>query len=73
MSLGYSTIGSGTTINSYSQIRRSADMIYQRGNTYNINLTGSTYIPSLEMVVDLYSDDSRVGSMAVVPYNVSQS
>jgi hypothetical protein len=73
MSLGYSTIGSGTTINSYSQIRRSADMVYQRGNTYNINLTGTTYIPSLEMVVDLYSDDSKVGSMAVVPYDVSQS
>lgn len=73
MSLGYTTIGSGTTINSYSQIRRSADMIYQRGNTYNINLTGSTYIPSLEMVVDLYSNDSKVGSMAVVPYDISQS
>jgi hypothetical protein len=73
MSLGYSTINSGSTINSYSQIRRSADMVYQRGNTYNINLTGTTYIPSLEMVVDLYSDDSKVGSMAVVPYNISQS
>jgi hypothetical protein len=73
MSLGYSTINSGSTINSYSQIRRSADMVYQRGNTYNINLTGTTYIPTLEMVVDLYSDDSRVGSMAVVPYNISQS
>ena len=73
MSFGYSTIDTGLTINSYSQIRRSADMVYQRGNTYNINLTGTTYVPSLEMVVDLYSDDSKVGVMAVVPYNVSQN
>ena len=73
MSFGYSTVSTGTSINSYSQVRRSADMIYQRGNTYNINLTGSTYVPSMEMVVDLYADDSKVGSMAVVPYNVSQN
>jgi len=73
MSFGYSGIVSGSPINSYSQVRRSADMIYQRGNTYNINLTGTTYVPSMEMVVDLYADDSKVGSMAVVPYNVSQN
>jgi hypothetical protein len=73
MAFGYSSVQTGTTINSYSQIRRSADMIYQRGNTYNINLTGSTYVPSMEMVVDLYADDSKVGSMAVVPYNISQN
>ena len=73
MSFGYSTLNTGTTINSYSQARRSADFIYQRGNTYNINLTGSTYVQSMEMVVDMYSNDVKVGSLAVVPYDVSNS
>jgi hypothetical protein len=73
MSFGYGAITSGSPINSYSQVRRSVDMIYQRGNTYNINLTGTTYVPSMEMAVDLYADDIKVGNMTVVPYNVSQN
>ena len=72
MSFGYSQIA-GTSINSYSQVRRSADMIYQRGNTYNINLTGDTYVQSMELSVDLYADDVKVGNMSVVPFEVSES
>jgi hypothetical protein len=73
MAFGYSAIQVGSPINSYSQIRRSADMIYQRGNTYNINLTGTTYVQSMEMVVDMYVEDSKVGSMAVVPYDITEA
>jgi hypothetical protein len=72
MSFGYSQIA-GTLINSYSQVRRSADMIYQRGNTYNINLTGDTYVQSMELSVDLYADDVKVGNMSVVPFEVTES
>ena len=72
MSFGYSQIA-GTSINSYSQVRRSADMIYQRGNTYNINLTGDTYVQSMELSVDLYADDVKVGNMSVVPFDVTES
>jgi hypothetical protein len=73
MSFGYSGIVAGSAINSYTQARRSADMIYQRGNTYNINLTGSTYVSSMEMVVDMYVDDIKVGTMSVVPYDITQA
>ncbi len=48
-------------------------MIYQRGNTYNINLTGNTYVQSMEMVADLYADDVKVGSLAVVPYDITEA
>jgi len=60
-------------LNSNSQIRRSADMIYQRGGTYEVILTGDTYQPSMVLNVDMFSDDRTVGRMSVVPYNVSQS
>jgi hypothetical protein len=73
MAFGYSQVVPGTAINSYSQVRRSADMIYQRGNTYNINLTGNTYVQSMEMVADLYADDVKVGSLAVVPYDITEA
>ena len=60
-------------LNSNSQLRRSADMIYQRGGTYEVILTGTTYSTSLELDVDMFSDDRKVGRMSIVPYNVSQS
>jgi len=72
MSFGYPT-QYANGLNSNSQLRRSADMIYQRGGEYEVILTGSTYNTSLELQVQLYSDDRQVGSMSLVPYNVSQS
>jgi len=72
MSLGYPTLYANG-LNSTTQIRRSADMVYQRGGNYNIVLTGSTYESSMEMDVDLYADDTKVGRMSLVPFNVSQS
>jgi beta-1,4-mannosyl-glycoprotein beta-1,4-N-acetylglucosaminyltransferase len=48
-------------------------MIYQRGNSYEVILTGNTYQPSMELIVDLYSDDSKVGNMNLVPFDVTQS
>ena len=72
MSFGYISLYSNG-INSNSQLRRSTDMIYQRGASYEVNLTGSTYETSLYLDVDLYSDDKKVGKMSVVPYDVSQS
>jgi hypothetical protein len=59
-------------LNNNSQLRRSADMIYQRGGTYEVVLTGNTYSTSLELDVDLYSDDRKVGRMSIVPYNVKE-
>ena len=72
MSFGYQSLYSNG-LNSNTQIRRSTDMVYQRGGTYEIVLTGSSYVPSIELDVDLYSNDSKVGRMSVVPYDVSQS
>jgi hypothetical protein len=69
---GYPTLYSNG-LNNTSQIRRSADMIYQRGETYEIVLTGDTYYSSMEMVVDIYKDLSKIGRMRVVPFDVSQS
>lgn len=60
-------------LNSNTQIRRSADMVYQRGATYQIVLTGTTYESSMELDVDLYGNDSKVGRMQLVPYSVTQS
>jgi hypothetical protein len=60
-------------LNSTSQIRRSADMIYQRGANYNIVLTGDTYQSSIELDVDLYSDDVKVGRMSLVPFSTTQT
>jgi hypothetical protein len=60
-------------LNNNTQLRRSTDMIYQRGGTYEIDLTGSTYETSIQMVVDLYANDSKVGTMALVPFDVTSS
>ncbi len=58
-------------VNSNTQIRRSTDMVYQRGGNYGITLTGTTYEPSMEMDIDLYSNGSKVGRMSLVPYNIT--
>jgi hypothetical protein len=60
-------------LNSNTQLRRSADMVYQRGGTYEVVLTGDTYTSSMELDIDLFSDDEKVGRMQIVPYDVSQS
>jgi len=60
-------------LNNSSQLRRSTDFAYQRGATYEVVLTGSTYETSMELDVDLYANASKVGRMSVVPYNISQS
>lgn len=60
-------------LNSSSQLRRSTDMVYQRGGTYTVILTGDTYESSMELDVDLYSDGTKVGRLQIVPFNISQS
>jgi hypothetical protein len=60
-------------LNNNTQIRRAVDMIYQRGGTYEVVLTGDTYVTSMELDVDLYSDDNAVGRMQIVPYDVTRS
>ena len=60
-------------LNSNSQLRRSTDMIYQRGGEYQVILTGDTYNASLELQVQLFSDDRQVGAMSIVPFDVNQS
>ena len=72
MSFGYQSLYANG-INSNTQLRRAVDMIYQRGATYEVVLTGDTYVTSMELDVDLYSDDQLVGRMQIVPYNVAQS
>ena len=72
MALGYASLYANG-LNDNSQIRRSADMIYQRGGSYLINLTGTTYISSMELDVDLYGNDTKVGRMSLVPYDISLS
>lgn len=58
-------------LNNNTQIRRSTDMIYQRGGTYGIVLTGTSYIPSMELDVDLYVGGEKVGRMSLVPYEIT--
>ena len=70
MSFGYPSINGQ---NNVTQQRRAVDMIYQRGATYDVTLTGTTYEESMELVVDLYNKDIKVGQMAIVPYETSLS
>ena len=58
-------------LNNNTQLRRSTDMVYQRGANYNIVLTGDTFEPSMELDVDLYGDGTKVGRMSLVPYSVT--
>lgn len=72
MALGYLTqFPNG--LNSNSQIRRSTDMAYQRGATFEVVLTGDTYIPTIELDVDLYVSDEKVGRLSVVPYSMTEN
>jgi hypothetical protein len=72
MSFGYPQLYANG-LNNNTQLRRSTDMVYQRGGTYEVVLTGNTYQTSMELDVDLFSDDEQVGRMSLVPYNVTQS
>ena len=70
MSFGYPSINGQNNI---TQQRRAVDMIYQRGATYDVTLTGSTYEDSMELVVDMYNKDVKVGQMSIIPYDVTLS
>lgn len=72
MSFGYPILYSNG-LNSNTQLRRSTDMIYQRGGTYEVVLTGDTYYSSMRLDVDMFSDEQKVGRMSVIPYNISQT
>ena len=72
MEFGYQQLYSNG-LNSTSQIRRSADFVYQRGGTYEVVLTGTTLETTMELVVDLYSNDQKVGTMALVPFDTQLS
>jgi hypothetical protein len=60
-------------LNNNTQLRRSTDMVYQRGGNYGITLTGDTYFDSMFLDVDLYGDGTKVGRMSLVPYNIQLS
>jgi hypothetical protein len=60
-------------LNSTSQIRRSVDFVYQRGGSYEVVLTGTTFETTMQLVIDLYANDNKVGNMAIVPYETSLS
>lgn len=72
MSFGYQQLYANG-LNNNTQLRRSADMIYQRGANYNIVLTGDTFEASMELDVDLYGDGTKVGRMSLVPYSLSEN
>jgi hypothetical protein len=72
MSFGYPQLYANG-VNNNSQFRRSEDFIYQRGGTYQVVLTGDTLQPTMELLVNLYSNDNLVGEMAIVPYQTSLS
>lgn len=72
MSFGYPQLYANG-LNSNSQIRRSVDFVYQRGGTYEVVLTGTTLETSIELFVNLFSDDEKVGNMALVPFDTSLS
>ena len=72
MAFGYQQLYANG-LNNNTQLRRSTDMVYQRGGNYNIVLTGTTYETSMELQINLYGDDVQVGLMNIVPYNTSFS
>jgi hypothetical protein len=72
MAFGYQTLYANG-LNNNTQIRRSTDMIYQRGANYNIVLTGTTYESSMELDVDLYANGDKVGRMSIVPFSITQN
>jgi len=60
-------------LNTNSQIRRSTDMINQRGANYQVLLTGSTYIPSMELDVDMYVNDELESRLQLVPFSIKEN
>ena len=59
----------GNNMNSLSQIRRSADMVYQRGGTYEVSVgSNNTFFESMELVIEMYANDEKVGVMSIVPF-----
>ena len=72
MTFGYPSLYSNG-LNNNTQLRRSTDMVYQRGGTYEVVLTGDTYVQSMRLDVDLFSNDEKVGRMSVIPYNISEN
>jgi len=72
MAFGYANLYSNN-LNSNSQIRRSVDFVYQRGGSYEVVLTGTTYETSMQLSVDLYGNDELVGNMLLVPFDTSLS
>ena len=58
-------------LNNNTQLRRSTDFCYQRGGTYEVVLTGTTLETSMELDVDLYGNDTKVGRMSLVPYSTT--
>jgi len=81
MSFGYPELYANG-VNNNTQLRRATDMIYQRGATYDVVLTGDTYQPSMVLQVQMYKDSeyylsnifgSLLGNMSVVPYQITQS
>lgn len=60
-------------LNSNTQLRRSVDMVHQRGGTYEVVLTGDTYQTSMVLDIDMFSNDEKVGRMSIVPYDVTQN
>ena len=72
MSFGYPAYYANG-INSNTQLRRSTDMVYQRGGTYEVVLTGDTFQSSMELSIDMFVNDDKVGRMNIVPYNVNES
>ena len=62
-------LGTGNNMNSLSQIRRSADMVYQRGGTYEVGVgSNNTFFESMVLQVEMYANDEKVGVMTIVPY-----
>jgi hypothetical protein len=62
-------LGTGNNMNSLSQIRRSADMVYQRGGTYEVGVGSNNFLfESMVLQVEMYANDVKVGVMTIVPY-----
>jgi hypothetical protein len=58
-------------LNNPTQLRRSVDMVYQRGSNYGITLSGDTFNSSLQLNVDLIIKNEVVGRLNLVPYEVN--
>jgi hypothetical protein len=66
--IGYPNIYNPSSINNFgnngmnstSQIRRSADMVYQRGGSYEVIVGSNVYIPSMELVINMFANDEHL-------------